>query len=336
VKERFAEILRAVRLRYEAAELRPDERVVVLSSTENYRTLVQAYYSAAVEMGTDPILVTYKARSPFSGLPAIAVEAALQGDAIVDLCFKTWAYSDSFTYFRQAQQVQGGRSLSGLTYGWEEDVSTLIACPPDPQVTERSRRAQELIDAAETIRVTSELGTDFSLARGDAQERPSYAPSGQVAFAPPEDSSNGVIQYVGGFRIQAPTMQKRMVYEPVRMEVEQGKLVKIARNTEVGIMLDDWFRSHNDANSYQFAHINLGLDPRIVLDYLDNTSIHFNYGGVLVAFGANNEPRFGSAVRCKSHIDMNLVGADYFLDDRPIMISGEFTADSGLRAPNHG
>jgi leucyl aminopeptidase (aminopeptidase T) len=337
--ERFAELLRVIKLRYEDVELDPSQSLVILSSTENYPPLVDAYYSAAVTLGADPVLITYKSCPPGTGLPDVVVDMASQADQVVDLCFKSWAYTESLDRFRRLLKGRGGRNLDGQTYGWEKDVSNIINCPPSQEVRERVKRAQEMIDGATEIRVTSDLGTDFTVARGDPKERPSFRGSGhgQVAFPPPEDSAHGVIYYVGGLLTQFPTHQTRMVYEPVQMEFEAGKLVKVHRDTETGIMLDEWFRAQNDPNSYQFAHINLGLDHRIVLHYLDNISVHYHYGGILLGMGANWDPLlWGGGVKAKSHIDMHLVGADYLVDGKPILERGEFIPESGLRASRGG
>lgn len=339
MKERFSELLEVVKLRYEAAGLEPDRTLVILSSTENYKPLVDAYYCAAVTLGADPVLITYKSRSPGSGLPGSIVEMASQADQVVDLCFKSWGYTEALDRFRRLLKERGGRNLDGQTYGWEKDVDNIINCPPSQEVRERVKRAQEMIDGAKDIRVTSDLGTDFAVARGDPRERPSYTGSscGQVAFPPPEDSANGVIYYIGGFLTQFPTHQTRMVYEPVKMEFAEGKLVKVHRNTEAGIMLDEWFRAQNDPNSYQFAHINLGMDHRIVLHNLDNVSVHYHYGGILLGIGANWDPLlWGGGVKAKSHIDMHLVGANYLVDGKLILERGEFTVESGLRAAERG
>jgi hypothetical protein len=339
MEERFAELLEVVRLRYEAAGLNPNQTLVILSSTENYTPLVDAYYSGAVALGADPILITYKSRPPSSGLPDVIAEMASQADQVVDLCAKTWIYTDSSEEFRRLLKERGGRKVDNQTYGWEKDVNNIINCPPSEELTERVKRAQKMIDGAKEIRITSDLGTDFAVARGDPKKRPSYVGPypAQVAFPPPEDSANGVIYYVGGFLTQFPTHQTRMVYEPVKMEVEKGKLVKIHRDNEVGIMLDEWFKAQNDPNAYQFAHINLGLDHRIVLHYLDNVSVHYNYGGILLGLGSNWSPSlWGGKVKAKSHIDMALVGADWLVDGKAILKRGEFTADSGLRAPGRG
>jgi leucyl aminopeptidase (aminopeptidase T) len=337
--KRFPEILAAVQQRYEAWGVKPEQTLVILANTENYEPLVKAYYSAAVALGADPVLITYKSRPPMTGLADLVVEMASQADQVLDLSLKTWAYSDSMDRFRRLLKERGGRWIDGETYGWEKDVDNIINCPPSAEVTERVMRAQKMIDGAKVIRITSDLGTDFTVARGDPKERPSFPGDipGQVGFPPPEDSATGVVYYVGGFLTQAPTHQTRMVYEPVRMEFEKGKLVKIHRDNEVAIMLDEWFKAQNDPNAYQFAHLNLGLDHRIVLHYLDNLSVHYKYGGVLLGIGANWDPLlWGGGVKAESHIDMCLVGADYVIDGKPILKGGEFTIDSGLRAKGRG
>jgi leucyl aminopeptidase (aminopeptidase T) len=330
---RFAEMVGAVQLRLKDAGLKADEDVVILCSTDNYPPLVEAYFTAAVGLGADPVLLMYTAPPPFGGLSDVIVETASKADAVIDLSFKSWVYHESHDRFFRQLTANGGRSIDGHTYGWEEDVFHLLRLTPSADVKERTRRAQSLIDNANTIRLTSSLGTDLLVQRGDPEERLSYAPAGQVAFAPPDDGVDGVVYYQGGFRIQYPEVIRRMVYQPTRMEVENGKLVEIARDAEIGIMLDDWFRSHDDPNSYQFAHINLGLDPRIRLDRLDNIAVHFNYGATLIAFGINYTPLFGSGVIAKSHIDMNYTGGDYWVDDLCLVRNGEFTDESGLRGP---
>lgn len=330
---RFAEMVHAVQLRLKDAGLKPEEDLVIVCSTDNYPPMVEAYFTAAVGLGSDPTLIMHTAPKRFAGCSQVTVEAASQADAVIDLSFKDWAYHESNDRFMTQLAARGGRRVSGQTYGWEEDVEHLIRLVPDEEVKERTRRAEKLISNAKTIRLTSSLGTDLTIQRGDSKKLLSYAPPGQVAFAPPTDGIEGVIYYQGGFRMQAPDVVRRMVYQPVRMVVKRGKLVEIARDTDAGIVLDDWFRSHKDPNSYQFAHVNLGLDPRIKLHNLDNIAVHFNYGATLVAFGTNYTPLFGSGVRAISHIDMNYTGGDYWVDDLCVVRAGEFTDESGLRGP---
>lgn len=333
--ERSAELLEAVLLRYQAAGLDPDRSLVILCRTDVYQPIVDAYYSAGVALGADPVLITYKSRPARTGLPDGILEMVSTADQLVDLGYQTHVYTDAQLKIESLMKEKGGRILDRHPFAWEEEVNIIINCTPSEEVTERVEHARRMIDAAKQIRITSDLGTDLSFARGDPKERLSYThfPPSQVAISPPEESINGVVYFVGSFRIEFPIPHKtRMVYEPVEMEFEKGRLVNVHRDNEVGILLDEWFKSHNDPNSYQFSHINVGLDHRVVLEWLDTISTHFKYGGICMGIGCNNWPGWGK-VDAQSHVDMALVGADYLLDGKPILKGGEFTVGSGLRAP---
>ena len=329
----FAELVLSAQLRMRDAGLKPGDNVTINACTDNYPVLVQAYFTAAAGLGLDPVLIIHKAPARFGGVSDVIVEAHASADVMVELSMKSWIYHESHDRFYQKLTAHGGRVMYGDTYGWEEDVDHQIRLVPSDEVKERTRRATPLVDNAEFIRLTSDLGTDLIVERGDPDERPSFNLPGQAAFAPPPESANGVLYFQGGIRVQAPHVIKRMVYEPISIEIEKGKIVSIARDTESGIMLDDWFRSHNDPNSYHFAHINLGLDPRIHLEGLDNIATHFNFGAVLMGFGCNYTPLFGSHVMAKSHVELNYVGGDYWADDLCLTRMGEFTEDSNLRGP---
>lgn len=323
------DIATAVRLHSRRWSLKPNERVVILTSTETYGPSRDAVVSAVVEAGADPVVMTLQARGPLLGeLPDVAVASLSQADLVLDMQHLTWAYTESQTRVHTALAARGGRMYA--VHGREEDVFHLVRLVPDDVLTERTRRAQEYVDRARRIRVTSQLGTNLTVERGDPQTLLSFCPPGQAAFAPPADGVEGTLFFVGGIRIQTPVLQKFLVHEPVRMDITKGKVVKIHRDNASSVRLDDWFRSHADPNSYQFAHINLGLDPRIEMTVLDNLSVHYNYGGILMGFGVNYTPLFGSRVRARSHVELQLVGASYAVDDRPLLVDGEFTRESGL------
>jgi leucyl aminopeptidase (aminopeptidase T) len=259
----------------------------------------------------------------------MAIDLLSRADLVVDLQHLSWAYTDSQARVRQALDARGGRIVT--LHGRHEDVFHLTRCTPDATLSERTLRAKTYVDAAHLVHVTSSLGTDLAIQRGHPRERPSFCPPGQAAFAPPDDGVDGILCFVGGVRVQAPRLRTHMVYEPVRVEIARGKIVAIHRENASAVMLDEWFRSHRDPGAYHFAHVNLGLDPRVELHRLDNLSVHFNYGGILMGFGVNYTPLFGSTVKAPSHIEMALTGASYAVDGRPLLVDGEFTEDSGLR-----
>jgi hypothetical protein len=328
----FARILSAAKLKLEAFQIKPGEKVAILASSATLPVLVDAYYSACVVLGAEPVLLMYKARETMSELPSFIVPMLEEVDAVADLHSLTWSYSQSLIDFHRMRQARNIRYKAMHLWGdRESELYALLNCPPDEEITQRSLRAQKMIDAASTIRVTSSVGTDFQVARGD---RPSVAPEGEVAFFPPDDRANGVIRFVGGIQSIGPTILTRIVYTPVDIRVEGGRIVEVSRNTPDGTMLDMWFKSVRDPLIYQIAHVNLCLDHRMLVHNRDDFAVHHHYGGVLIGVGANASPGIGGTVRARGHIEMQLIEADYWTDHTCIMKQGEFTRESGLMAPN--
>ena len=137
-------------------------------------------------------------------------------------------------------------------------------------------------------------------------------------------------------RCPGPHGHSGLVHKPVHIEIDRGRIVSISRDTEQGIFLDDWFSSWEDPAVYYIDHFNIGVEHRVRLEYLDNLSTHFNYGGILMGFGVSFSSNRGDpgVFRANGHIELQLTGATLFFDERPIMVDGEFTRESGLYASN--
>jgi leucyl aminopeptidase (aminopeptidase T) len=164
------------------------------------------------------------------------------------------------------------------------------------------------------------------------QQLPSYSTNlyGQVAFAPPEGTAEGVVQFVGSLRIQQPSPERFHVRQPVRMQLAEGRIVDIDRSTAEGAYLDDWFKSFDREDAYEFAHVNLGLTP-LSIKNIDNESIHFAYGGVLIGFGIRGTPVFGTPLSdIPNHVDIHMTNASYYVDGVPVLKDGKFSSESGL------
>ena len=87
---------------------------------------------------------------------------------------------------------------------------------------------------------------------------------------------------------------------------------------------------------YYIDHFNIGTDHRINLENLDGLATHHNYGGMLFGFGVSFSSNRGDpgVFRANAHIEIHLTGATLYFDDRPIIVDGEYTRESGMRAPN--
>jgi leucyl aminopeptidase (aminopeptidase T) len=327
----FARILNSARLKLEAFDVKPGENLAILASSATLPALLEAYFSAAVTLGAEPVLVTYKARDHMSELPAPIVPMLMNFDAVADLHSLTWTYSQSLLAFHSMIKERGIRYRAMHLMGSQEaELNALIAAPPDAEVAARTLHAQKMIDAATTIRISSDLGTDLTVPRGT---RPSTAPQGEVAFFPPENGANGLIRFIGVVQSIGPVVFTKQIYAPVDLRIVDGRIVEISGDSPDSPMLEMWFRSIRDPNIYQLAHVNLGVDQRMLVHNRDDFSVHVSYGGVAFGVGANMSPNVGGTVDASGHIEMQMVEADFWIDDVRVLEHGEFTPDSGLAAP---
>ena len=343
----LADLLMMARHRFEICHVKAEEKIVILADPDSDKVMVDAFYSTAVARGGDPALIICEAGGQRSILgqnhPDYVVDAMLKADIVFDLSSIPPWYSDS-----HAKLTSGKHARIALVGGSEAALIANLRYPPDPVIGQRCMRAQRMIDGSKTLRITSPLGTDLTVERGDIDEYRSLwqgggvvnrgehrdVLGGWVALTVPESGVNGIVYFVGGYDI-VRGIQHQIVDEPVIMEIEKGRLRKISGRDAQAILLDGWFRSWGDPNSYRFAHINLGLDHRARFYRDPGAYLHCIYGSVLLAFGTNYSPTLfgmGAKVRAKSHIDMTLVGADLYLDSELVLHEGEFTVGSGLMA----
>ena len=174
----FARIVEAARLKLEAWEVQAGESIALLASSETLPVLRDAYFTAAIALGAEPVLVLYNGRPNYSGLPDFVVSMLGDVDVVGDLPRVTWSYSESLADFaalrREREKLTGRRDEDGgeiplhVFGGDEAEIATLIECPPDQEVVARAQRAQAMIDAAGEIRITSRLGTDLVMEAGHA------------------------------------------------------------------------------------------------------------------------------------------------------------------------
>lgn len=332
--DRFEQLFYAAQRHFEGWGVRAEDRLVIVADNGTHQPLLDACRAAAVALGADVTVVYYNARrQPFMDIPRAAEAAILASTFYLILMSGRWSYSTSMDRVMRDPRHQNIRTAE-----WDGDADSIhhfVELIPNPEVKQRTLRAQALIDSARHIHITSDLGTDVTLERGDPIQVPSYIEYGQVAIAAPFQTVNGTLMLKGAHRSRSPgpSGHRRMMQWHVAMRFENGYITKIARDNPDGEFLDDWFRSWKDREVYRFAHINLGLDHRVRLQYLDNLAVHYNYGGLLLGVGAMNTPLFGhgGVYQAKAHIELQLTGADYFLDGRQIMHRGEFLADTGLK-----
>lgn len=355
MKERTVEMFEAASHRLEYAGLKAGDRTLILADTYTHQPLLDAVYAAAIALGADVTVMTFRARQqPFNWeLPPIIENAIYNVDFTYSVMSQGWFYNVS------SERVRGHMRKTGKKFAmWEGKPQAeghfLALLPGNEEVIKRSKIIDRLLHDAGMIRVTSNLGTNLIMERGDPKKQLMNTAEGQTNYSPLSLESrmaiakgehppmyevvSGTLMFQGAYvtKCPGPHGHSSMVREPVRMEIDRGRIISIARDTEHGIFLDDWFRSWEDPAVYYIDHFNIGVDHRIRLENLDNLSVHFNYGGLLLGFGISFSSNRGDlgVFRANGHIEIHLTGATVFFDESPILVDGEFTRSSGLRAHN--
>jgi hypothetical protein len=348
---KFPELFQAAKARFDHANVEPGQTVLVVGDTGTYQPLFEAVSLAATACGAQVHQLIHPAlEQPFDDVPPLVEEAIKQADYTFTLSSVAWYYNESSERMRGYTRTSGRRMWRWE--GREEAVGHFLALLPGNQdLIKRSEHADKLLLNVRTIRITSRAGTDLTMERGDPERQIMNNAPGQVNYSPltidqrmalargealdPPPAVSGTLMLEGAYRTLGPGwgIQKSLIRQPVRIEVEAGRIISIARATPEGIFLDDWFRSWNDPATTYIDHFNLGLDHRIRLEYLDNLAVHFNYGGLLMGFGVHFSSNRGDlgVFRSKGHIELHHTGANLFFDNQQLLEDGEFTEASGLR-----
>ncbi|MEM1742798.1 MAG: aminopeptidase [Nitrososphaerota archaeon] len=135
-----------------------------------------------------------------------------------------------------------------------------------PVLYEFQRKLAEITSRARKIKITSPagMGVEFEndserpvLVEGEASGPGEYMLFGQVDWAPIEESINGRIVFDGSVW---PPHKLGLLKEPIILEVENGKIVKIEGGREAKIF-ERWLRNFNDEKMYYIAHLSYGCNP---------------------------------------------------------------------------
>ena len=353
--ERFSELYEAAKVRLEYCEVKADEKVLVLADTGTCEPLLDAVYAAAVATGADVTLLKFRAREqPWNWeMPPLLEHAIYNADFTYSVTSSRSYYNASSVRIQSHMRKRGKRMAHWE--GREEAVGHFLALLPDNQeVVERTKRITELLYKVKLIRITSRLGTHLIMERGDPQKQLMNNPLGQANYSPLSIESRmaiakgehppmhevvqGTLMFQGAYRTRCPgpEVHADLVREPVHIEIDRGRIVYISRETGHGVFLSDWFHSWEDPAVYYIDHFNIGVDHRVRLEYLDNLALHYNYGGLLMGFGISFSSIRGDpgVFRANAHIELHLTGATLYFDERPILVDGDFTRESGMRAPN--
>jgi 2,5-dihydroxypyridine 5,6-dioxygenase len=211
----------------------------------------------------------------------------------------------------------------------------LRRCFPTEELRSKTVKGAQWLERSNNIRVTSSAGTNLRMSKEGREAGTQYGisdvpgrwdswPSGFLFCAPLEDSANGVlILDIGDILV----MLGRYVAEPVRIDVENGKIVNIAGGVDA-LLLRDHFEQSRDPKAFVISHIGWGTDSRARWTEVAQRGTEDGgrdarsaYGNVQIAFGENYS--LGGKNKTKAHEDLVLRKATFELDGVVIVQDGE-------------
>ena len=190
------------------------------------------------------------------------------------------------------------------------------------RMAEAMKPLVDLMNRTDKVRITG-VGTDLTFSIKDIPAIPCAGqmniPDGEVYTAPVRDSVNGVITY------NAPSLNQGFTFEKVRLEFENGKIVKATANDtdRINRIFD------TDEGARYVGEFAIGVNPYILHPMKDILfdekiagSIHFTPGNCYEEAPNGNS----SAI----HWDLVLIqreeygGGEIYFDDVPIRKDGRF------------
>jgi 2,5-dihydroxypyridine 5,6-dioxygenase len=223
----------------------------------------------------------------------------------------------------------GGRYLTIA-----ERPDALARMFPTEDLKRRCVAAQGLLDAARTMRVTSEAGTDLTADVTDTHSLVEYGfaeapgrydvwPGGFLATFPRPGTTNGrIVLDVGDMIFHF----NKYIETPVTITVENSYMTKVVGNGLDAKLIRDYLEVWNDPECYATSHMGWGLNERAqwnALQFYDKDSTSVQDGR---AFAGNFMWSTGPTPHVKrfvpGHFDIPMRGCTVKLDDLTVVENG--------------
>ena len=325
------QLVKAATMTLQRCAVTPDEEVVIYTDSGGDASLSEAIQIASTAMGCDTTVVIGTPRFALLDPSAAAVEAMKGADIVFDLASATWS-----DYALAAQRIcdAGTRILQVML-----PARSFVERPPTDEILSRVERWAAICDAATEMRVVGPHGTDLTFARGDLPldlgrglvDRPGLWDSYgvySVSFTPAPGSVNGTLVFDGPMTMLP---QYRFVTrEPIVTEVRGGRVVSIREDHREAKLLARWLEGFDDDGVYWFSHAGAGVDHRADLEVVDVNGWESILGAIVFGIGASSNVNLQGARFAAGHMDGVLLEASLFVDGRPVIEDGRFTADSGV------
>ncbi|AEC51403.1 hypothetical protein PNA2_0486 [Pyrococcus sp. NA2] len=323
--------LAARKLVRDILDVQPDEVVGITADTLSSEEVVNATARAVYEAGAKPLVIWIaspsgvgKAADPM--LPQKALIGALTNvDVWIEFNYQWLLYSTVFdTVIRENKDLRY-ICLVGMT---PDMMIRTIGRVDIEKLSEFLAEISEITKKGKHVKITTPAGTEVEFE--NHPERPLLVHSGhvpkgayemlpgQISWTPKLETINGTIVFDGS--VYPPI---GLLREPIKLEVEKGKIVNIEGGREAKEFAD-WLESFNDPNMYQLAHVSYGFNPgakltgNIVEDERVWGATEWGIGNI----GPRLVPDIPGGVSAASHTDGICLNSSVWIDDVQIMDKG--------------
>lgn len=315
------------------------DTVAILSESQSRPVLVQLSELALHRLGARAFHVVLPTPAQRHGIPVRSTGTSLAIDGLQPvinaLASSTMVVDCTVEGMLHAPELKpilaGGARLMMIS---NEHPELLERTKPTPVLRERVLKAQEILQAAKQMRVTSAAGTELFIeldgapARAapgyvDQPGRVGYWPAGLVLCFPKAGKVRGQLVLAPG---DINLTFKRYIETPVTMTIDGDMVTSITGNGVDADLLRSYYEAWNDPNAYAVSHVGWGMNPQARWDSLtmyDRSQINGTeqrafQGNFLFSTGANDATgRFSDC-----HFDFPMRGCTIDLDGQVIIDQG--------------
>ena len=309
----------AMKLVTEVRPISPGQEVLITADTAADWRVAQATAAAVHTVGGIPTLISYPTLAePMQDAPAPVTGAAIAADVWINYSVAYQLYSKAY---RQA--IDAGCVYVELT-GMDVDMLVRTVGRVDyAAMQEMATRLYVLSQAAGKVRITSDLGTDLTMAidpAGDPffEDPPSeggYAQmlGGQSGYMAHRESYQGVLVYDGTIW---PPASIGLLGEPVRLIIEDGYVTRVEGGRQARAY-ETWLAEFDHPAARLMDHSCYGFNPGVTEPtgrILEDERV---FGCMQFGLGA-------SAMGSPIHSDGVVLSPSVWLDDIQIQDHGRY------------
>lgn len=294
------------------------ENVVITADSSTDRRVVEATANAVYSIGAIPTVIYYPTAPNVCIEPPAPVGAAVsKADVWIEYTYSYVMHSPSW----KKSLENGCRYICLTGMDVEMLVKTITRVDYDLMI-ELGELFKETIQAADEIIVKSDNGTYLKAYNRGRRVRHSGQKAtqkgypimlgGQISWCPIESTINGTLVFDGALW---PPMELGLLKNPIKLELKEGRIVKIEGNIEAKIF-EEWLKSLNDPNMYRLAHYSLGFNPGVRKPTGRIVEDERVFGCMEFGIGSQGASIMGECWSAASHTDGILLKPTIILDGK--------------------